>query len=333
MRRKARNAAAPPAGSAGLTASAQLTDVPGLLVGHVTHQEAATGCTVVLGPAEGMRAAGYIRGRATGTREFDALSPHHIVPRIHAVLLAGGSAFGLGAADGVMHWLREKGRGFPVGDVRVPIVPTAVVFDLLPLGRSDVWPTVDDGYAACEAAGTDVLEGSVGAGTGATVGKILGHEHAMKGGVGNWSLRQDDLIVGALAVVNALGDVRDRAGVIIAGARDEVGFADTRRRIIERRHPSRRFGNTTLVVVGANAELDRRALREVARAAADGLVTALSPAATAFDGDVVFALTTGGIAVEHSGPVELLAQEAVATAIERAVRGARGTPAVPGLAD
>src|SRR5438128_4721018 len=158
-----------------------LAAVPGITVGHWTDPAGATGCTVVLGPVEGMRAAAALRGRATGTRELDALDPRHLVERIHAILLTGGSAYGLGAADGVMRWLRERGRGLPVGPAGVvPIVPTAVVFDLGNTGRPPRWPTADDAARACDAASPDVAEGSVGAGTGCTVGKAAGIGHAMK---------------------------------------------------------------------------------------------------------------------------------------------------------
>lgn len=302
-------------------------------MGHWTDAEVGTGCTVVLGPADGMRAAGYIRGRATGTREFDVLSPRHLVPAIHAILLTGGSAYGLGAADGVMRWLRERRRGFPVGDGVVPIVPAAVVFDLGPIGRSDAWPGPDQGYAACEAAAADVTEGSVGAGTGATVGKAVGIERAMKGGVGTWAVTAGDLVVGALAVVNAYGDVVNAEGRVIAGAREGAGFADARARLAEGTGAARRFGNTTLVVVGTNAELDRTQLAEVARAAADALAWRIRPVGTAVDGDVIFAVSTGGVPVADPLRVELLAQDVAAAAIERGVTQAKGAGGTPGLAD
>jgi L-aminopeptidase/D-esterase-like protein len=281
-----------------------------------------------------MRAAAYVYGRATGTREFDALSPRHIVPRIHALLLTGGSAYGLGAADGVMRWLRERGRGFRVGDVGVvPIVPAAVVFDLGPIGRSDRWPGPAEGYAACDAAGSDVAEGSVGAGTGATVGKALGIERAMKGGVGTWAIARGDLVVSALAVVNAYGDVVDAEGRVLAGAREGSGFADARARLAAGEVPASRFGNTTLAVVATNAALDRPALADVARAAADALSWRIRPVGTAVDGDVVFAISAGEVASPSPLTVELLAQDMLAMAMERAVTQTRGLGGVPGLAD
>src|SRR5467141_603329 len=202
--------------------SSNLAAVRGISVGHWTDLERATGCTVVLGPDGGMRAACAVRGRATGTREIDALNPRHVVDRIDAILLTGGSAYGLGAADGVMRWLKERGRGLPVGSAGiVPIVPTAVIFDfdLAPGGRADRWPTAADAYRACDTASPAIAEGSVGAGTGATVGKALGPRRAMKGGLRTWAVRAGDVVVGALVVANAVGNVLDGAGRVLAGAR------------------------------------------------------------------------------------------------------------------
>src|SRR2546427_6191073 len=180
-----------------------LAAVRGLTVGHWTDARTATGCTVVLAPPGGMRASAALRGRATGTRELDALHPRHLVGHVDALLLTGGSAYGLGAADGVVRWLRERGRGFPVGAAGVvPIVPTAVIFDfdLAPGGRADRWPTADDAYRACEAASPAIAEGSVGAGTGATVGKALGPRRAIEGGLGTWAVRAGAGVVGARVV-------------------------------------------------------------------------------------------------------------------------------------
>src|SRR5256714_2013832 len=209
---------------------AGLTAVRGVSVGHWTDLERATGCSVVLGPDGGMRAACAVRGRATGTRELDALNPRHLVDRIDAILLPGGSAYGLGAADGVMRWLRERGRGLPVGPAGiVPIVPTAVIFDfdLAPGGKADRWPTADDAYRACSAASDHVAEGSVRAGTRGTVGKALGPRAAMKGGVGSWAATGGDIVVGALVVLNAVGNILDGSGAVLAGARGADGkFVD-----------------------------------------------------------------------------------------------------------
>jgi L-aminopeptidase/D-esterase-like protein len=284
-----------------------------------------------------MRAAAYVRGRATGTRELDALSPHHLVPAVDAIVLTGGSAFGLGAADGVMRWLAERGRGFPVGVGVVPIVPAAVIFDLAPLGLPDRWPLAEHGYRACEDATRDFEEGSVGAGTGATVGKVLGPKGAMKGGVGTWAVRAGELIVGALAVVNAFGDVRGEDGRILAGARGENGWVDAARYLAAGGKPAGSFHrpgvNTTLAVVATNARLERLALYQVARMAADALSWRITPVGTAVDGDIVFAVSLGELQVADSMAVELLAQQALAKALERGVITATGTPEVPGLAD
>ena len=317
----------------------RLTAVPGLSVGHWTDSGGATGCTVILGPPDGMRAAAALRGRATGTREVDALDPRHLVERIHAILLTGGSAYGLGAADGVMRWLRERGRGLPVGPAGVvPIVPTAVVFDL---GRSAPsgeprWPTADDAARACDAAGPDVAEGSVGAGTGCTVGKAAGIQHAMKGGVGTWAQRSGDVIVAALVVVNAVGDVRDARGEILAGARKpDGGFLDGIRYLAEGGTPLGEAArtNTTLAVVATNADLTRTQLQALANAGGDALARRIVPFGTMLDGDIVFAVSTAAVPAATPIQGEALAALVVPEAVERAVRLAHGNAAVPGLAD
>ncbi len=295
-----------------------------------------------------MRAACAVRGRATGTREIDALNPRHLVDRIDALLLTGGSAYGLGAADGVMRWLRERGRGLPVGSAGiVPIVPTAVIFDfdLAPGGKADRWPTADDAYRACAAAsgGGDVAEGSVGAGTGATVGKALGPRAAMKGGVGTWAASGGDIVVGALVVLNAVGNILDGSGAVLAGARGADGkFVDALAHFARGGAPFGAVGgaggargarNTTLAVVATNATLDRIALESLAHAAGDALARRIVPYGTLFDGDVVFAVSTAAAAPATPLQAEALAALAVPTAVERAVRLARGLRDVPGLAD
>ncbi len=331
------------AGRAGAQAGVILAPGPdfaglGIVVGHDTNEEGATGVTVVRGLTQPLRASVAILGRATGTRELDALSPHHLVDRIDAVMLTGGSAYGLDAAAGVMRWMEERGRGFPVGNGVVPIVPSAVVFDLAPLGRYDARPTAAMAYAACQSATSRVSEGSVGAGTGTTVGKAGTHGTAMKGGVGAALARVGDVTVGALAVVNALGDVRDAAGRIIAGARSGGGFADSERLLREQRAPQR-FGstplqNTTLCVVICSAPLSRVELQQLARAASAALFRRITPAGTTFDGDVVFALSPlAGAAAASPIQVETLAVAALEEAIERGVRLARGRDGIPGLAD
>lgn len=310
-----------------------LTDVPGLSVGHAGDPAAATGCTALLGP---FRAAVEVRGLATGSRGLDALSPLHLVPRVDGLLLTGGSAFGLAAADGVVRWLEERDRGFRTRAATVPIVPAAVIYDL-GVGNAEVRPDADMGYrAASEASGAPVPEGRVGAGTGATVGKFLGPEGAEGGGVGSWSSEFRSHRIGGLAVVNAFGDVLDGDGRILAGCRRADGsFADTRRLLREGGIPPG-FGpgeNTTLAVVATDRVVDRTALRVVARQAANALARRLSPAGTLLDGDMVFALSTGAVEGLDEGldpvtgspdPGELLglavaAEEVLARALVRAV--------------
>jgi L-aminopeptidase/D-esterase-like protein len=299
----------------------------GLVVGHATDAEGATGCTVVRGASDPFRCAVHVMGRATGTRELALLAPDQLVDRVDALLLAGGSAYGLDAAAGVMRWMEERGRGFPVGEGVVPIVPAAVVFDLAPLGRFDARPTAAMGHAACEAARGEPEEGSIGAGTGAMVGKVAGREHAMKGGIGCGASDADGVVVRALAVVNALGDVRDAAGRIVAGARDGAGrFLDTMRHIAHGSHEQPRFEslagrNTTLCLVATNAALDRVQLGSLARAASAALYRRITPVGTAFDGDIVFATAPieGGVPAA-AARVESLAVLALEQAIERGVR-------------
>jgi L-aminopeptidase/D-esterase-like protein len=245
-----------------------------------------------------MRAAAAVVGRATGTRDMQPLDPRHLVDRVDAVLLTGGSAYGLDAAAGVMRWMEERGRGFPVGaDGVVPIVPAAVVFDLAPLGRFDARPTAAMAYEACEGArSAPIAEGSVGAGAGTTVGKGAGVEHAMKGGVGVALAGDGDTAVGAVAVVNAFGDVRDAEGRILAGARAAGGhFLDSAALVAggrgrERFADAAAMRNTTLAVVATSAPLSRLELAQVAQAATAAFYRRITPAGTSFDGDVVFAV-------------------------------------------
>jgi L-aminopeptidase/D-esterase-like protein len=313
-----------------------ITDVPGVLVGHASDAAGATGCTVVLAPAAGMPCTVFVRGRATGSRELDACRPESLAGRVDAIVLTGGSAYGLAAADGVARWLEARGRGFGIGGGVVPIVPAAVVFDLLPLGRFDARPTPEMGAAACDAAGREVAEGAVGAGTGATVGKVLGLEHAMKGGVGTWAARGGDVVAGALAVVNAFGDVVDAAGRVLAGARrDGGGFAESAQYLAAGGAPGgalRAAHHTTLVVIATNAAMDRLALGGVARAGADALARRVVPSGTAVDGDIVFACSAGTVATTPF-QVEQLARAAAEMAIERAVTMAWGREGIPGLGD
>jgi L-aminopeptidase/D-esterase-like protein len=299
-----------------------LTAVTGLRVGHASDPEAATGCTVVLGPFVG---AVEVHGFATGSRELDALSPLHLVPRCDALLLTGGSAFGLAAADGVMRWLEERGEGFPTRAATVPIVPSAVIYDL-GVGRADVRPDASMGYAAADAASQDVVkEGRHGVGTGASVGKLRGNEGAQAAGVGSWADVAADT-VGALAVVNAFGDVLDERGEILVGARaEDGGFLDTamRLRLGEEGPGFRASGaaeNTTLGVVATDIELTKRELKIVARQATAALSRRISPAGTLFDGDIVFALSTG----TRPRPTDDLGLMSVALRAERVLEAAIG---------
>ncbi len=303
-----------------------LTAVPDLAVGQAGDALAATGCTVVLGP---FRAAVDVRGSASGTRQLDSLSPNHLADRADAILLTGGSAYGLAAADGVARWLEEQGRGFQTAAGLVAIVPSAVIFDL-GIGRADRRPDAAMGRAACEAASREpVAEGRVGAGTGASVGKLLGYTGSMPGGVGSWALGLEQHVVGALAVVNAFGDVLDAKGEIIAGARDASGrFVGTAAYIRERGTPPGREpkfnANTTLGVVATDLPLSRVDLQAVARQAMNAISQRISPACTPFDGDLVFACSTAAdpepLAPTRLLRVGLCAERALAEAIERAVR-------------
>jgi L-aminopeptidase/D-esterase-like protein len=283
-----------------------------------------TGCTVLLGP---FRAAVDVRGLATGTRELETLQPTHLVPQIDALLLTGGSAPGLAAADGVVQWLRENKRGFDTGVTHIPIVPAAVIFDIrTPQQRS---PDATMGRAACLAATTDaVTEGRVGAGTGATVGKLRGPQLASAGGLGSFAAQHGPYTVGALAVVNAFGDVVDRDNRIVAGARRNDGaFLDSMTALFQHAPAAPvPVTNTTLCVVATNAPLTRTALQTVARMGSSALVRRIAPANTIFDGDVVFALATAPTAHELPA-VELLgigvtAQLVLEEAILRAVGAA-----------
>jgi L-aminopeptidase/D-esterase-like protein len=309
----------------------------GIVVGHATDVAGATGVTVVRGARDAFRASVAVLGRATGTRELDALAPSHLVDRIDAIVLTGGSAYGLDCAAGVMRWMEERGRGFPVGAGVVPIVPAAVVFDLAPLGRFEARPTGAMAYEAADGATSRVEEGSVGAGTGTTVGKAGGIEHAMKGGVGAAVAASGDLSVGAVAVVNAFGDVRDGAGRIIAGARRDGVFLDSAR-LVRDQAMAPGFGNaamqnTTIAVVVSSAPMSRVELQPLAHAASAALVRRITPAGTTFDGDVVFAVAPIAGAAAPVLQVEMLTVEALEQAVERGVRRARGRDGVVGLAD
>jgi len=318
-------------------AAAQSLRPFGLAVGNSTDAEGATGCTVVRGIDKPHRAACAVIGRATGSRELALLTPGHLVERVDAIFLTGGSAYGLDAASGVMRWMEEQGRGFPVGAGVVPIVPAAVIFDLLPLGSFKVRPTPEMAYEACARATSETLdEGNVGAGTGATVGKIRGAAGAMKGGLGIAVAEGLDCSAVAIAVVNAFGDVRDAEGRIIAGARLEDGsFVDTARALSA---GAERGGfvagtNTTLAVIALNRAFTRLQLKEIADAAGAEMLLRITPAGTLSDGDIVFTLSPMDGATASVDEAMLVAKRALSEAIERAVRHAVGRDGVPGLAD
>ena len=275
-----------------------ITDVSGISVGHFTNREAATGCTVVLCP-EGAVAGVDVRGSAPGTRETDLMRPGNLVQQVHAILLSGGSAFGLDAASGVMRYLEERGFGFKMGAGVVPIVPAAIIYDL-GLVTHEVRPGAEDGYTACINATDDPPEeGSVGAGTGATVGKVLGRDRATKGGLGTSSIDLGGITVGALAVVNAIGDVVDPdTGRVVAGPRDEDnrGFLRTTDILTNPKsniEPQSAPTNTTLAVVATNAALNKEQANKLAQMGHDGLALAVRPCHTMADGDVVFCLASG----------------------------------------
>jgi L-aminopeptidase/D-esterase-like protein len=322
-----------------------ITDVPGILVGHAQNDEALTGCTIIL-CEKGAVGGVDQRGGAPGTREVDALHPMHLVNKVHGVMLAGGSAFGLDAASGAMRYLEEKGVGFDTRVAKVPIVPSAILFDL-GIGKSDVRPDAAMGYQAClNVSSEPPIEGNVGAGTGATVGKIFGPAQCMKSGIGTASLEIGaGVIVGAIVAVNAFGDVIDPAnGQIIAGARSrDVGplhigapgyFADTlqvMKSLIGRTVLG--FGsrsNTVIGVVATNARLNKEEVNKVAQMAHDGLARTIRPAHTMVDGDTIFALATG----EHPGDVNIVGAygaEVFAQAILRAVLSAKPVAGIPAI--
>lgn len=312
-----------------------LTDIPGIRVGHVSDYEGLTGCTVVL--CDGGAAGGVdIRGSATGTEEIDVLNPGHITARLHGVVLGGGSAFGLEAASGVRRFLEKQGVGFPTGAARVPIVPCAILYDL-GIGKATARPTREMGEAAAAAASSGpVQEGAVGAGTGATVGKLFGMQQAMKSGIGSASASLGSgVLVAVLVAVNAAGDVRDpTTGKLIAGARRSPQASELADTELQMKHGATlgfRFENTTLVVVATNARLSKVGATKLAQMAGLGLARTIYPVNTMSDGDVVFALSRGDADADLNA-LGVVAAEVVAQAVVRAVRSAPTLGGVPGLA-
>ncbi len=330
-----------------------LCDVPGVLVGHANDEVGLTGCTAILFDAPAGAVVGVdVRGSSPGTRETDLLNPLGRVGETHALLLTGGSAFGLGAADGVVRFLEERGVGYDVRVARVPIVPATVIFDLA-VGDPSARPDASMSYEAAAAARSwDFPQGSVGVGTGATVGKVFGLELAMKGGLGSASVRlSGGLVVAALVAVNAFGDVRDPStGTILAGPRREDGtLADSVEHLMEAASYARWGENTTLAVVATNARLTKPQVTKVAQMAHDGLARTVSPVHTSVDGDTVFAASigtpVGGAAGETpdelpdvgvaaaSDIVGAWGARVVAEAVLRAVLSAKGTPDLPAASE
>jgi L-aminopeptidase/D-esterase-like protein len=312
-----------------------LTDIPGVRVGHASNFEAITGCTAILfdQPAAG---GVDVRGFATGSQELDVLSPYHVTNAVHAVVLAGGSAYGLECASGVRRYLEKQGVGFDTGVARVPIVPAAILFDL-GIGSAAIRPDREMGLAAAAAARTEpVLEGSIGAGTGCTVGKLFGMPRAMKSGLGSHTVTLGGgVMVSALVAVNALGDVRDpMTGQIIAGARQSASsreFADSE---LALRGGKEAFfpgsHNTTLAVVVTNAKLPKTGAHKLAAAGSLGMARTIYPLNTTVDGDITFAFSCGDFAADQNS-LGSAAAEAVAQSILRAVRAAKGMGGVPAI--
>jgi L-aminopeptidase/D-esterase-like protein len=315
-----------------------ITDVKGIKVGHFTDTRRPTGCTVLLFE-KGATAGVDVRGSAPGTRETDLLNPTNTVQQVQAILLSGGSAYGLDAASGVVRYLEEHGLGFHVGEVVVPIVPAAILYDL-GVGDPKIRPTAESGYKACQtASGGKIAEGNVGAGAGATVGKMFGMKAAMKGGIGTASVRVGDtgIVVGAIVAVNAVGDVvNPRTGKIIAGARkpDGSGFMDTMARIRGGYRVESSGGNTTIGVVATNVAFDKAQMTKIAQMAHDGLARTVYPVHTPGDGDTIFAAATGAISkrADH-GAIGALAADVMAQAVLRAVMSARGLAGLPSYND
>ena len=314
----------------------------GFLAGHWTDREAATGCTAVLAPEGGAVASADVRGGAPATRQIDPLHPLANSPAAHAVLMTGGSAFGLAAADGVMRWLEERGRGFPTPGGVVPLVPAAVIYDLV-VGDAARRPGPDEGYAACEAASAEPELGSVGAGTGASVGKLFGRPSSVKSGVGiavQHLPHPDGARMCALAVVNAFGDVIGEDGRVLAGTRGEDGaFVGStsllRKRLIappglEREETA---GNTTLVCLMTDAALTKSGCGIVAKMAQAGMARAVDPVHSAFDGDVVFALASGALGDAEPFVAGVAGAALTAEAIRDACRRAQGLAGIPALSE
>ncbi len=317
-----------------------LTSIDGIRVGHFVRAERPTGCTVVLFDGHALAAGVAQRGSAPGTRDTDQLQPANAAARVSAIVLSGGSAFGLDAANGVMRWVDEHETGFFSRGIDVPIVVSAVLIDLWVGGKPSIRPDADCGYRAAAAATTaPVQEGSIGAGAGATVGKMIGREHAMKGGIGSAAIAlASGLRVAAIVAVNPLGDVIDPAtGTVIAGARNEDGSLVDVRKLLRSGAPLQRTSvsdNTTIAVVATNARLTKTDMSRVATMADDGIARAIAPAHTTADGDTVFAVATGAWSGDASvNTIGALAAEVLGDAIVRAVKQATSVAGIPAARD
>lgn len=315
-----------------------ITDVAGIKVGHFTDSRRPTGCTVIL-TEEGAVAGVDVRGAAPGTRETDLLNPLNSVQQVHAIMLSGGSAFGLDTATGAMRYLEERGIGFNVGVAHVPIVPAAILFDL-GVGDAKIRPDAEAGYKACKAATTSPpAEGNVGAGAGATVGKLFGMMRAMKSGIGTSCIKIGGVAVGAIVAVNAVGDVFDPAtGKVIAGARTKDGksLMNSMAALLrgEPLPPMLAGAATTIGVVATDVALTKVQASKVAQMAHDGLARTINPVHTAYDGDTIFALSTSKSSKQTNVTlIGALAAEAMAQAVVRAVRAAKGLPGLPSIRD
>jgi L-aminopeptidase/D-esterase-like protein len=316
-----------------------ITDVQGIRVGHFTDSRRPTGCTVLIFD-KGASAGVDVRGSAPGTRETDLLNPINMAQQVQAILLSGGSAYGLDAATGVVRYLEEHGLGFHLGSAVIPIVPAAILYDLN-VGDWKIRPTAESGYKACQSASSGrVAEGNVGAGAGATVGKMFGSKQAMKSGLGTASIRiaKTGVVVGAIVAVNAVGDVVDpKNGQIIAGARtpDGAGFLDSMAQIRSGRGVELQEGtNTTIGLVATNVAFDKTQMTKIAQMAHDGLARTINPVHTLADGDTIFAVATGAVSMRaNHGAIGALAADVMARAVVRAVMSAQGIQGLPAAID
>jgi L-aminopeptidase/D-esterase-like protein len=308
--------------------------IEGIRIGHATDYEALTGCTVVLFE-EGAIGGISIEGQASGTRGIDSLSPFHLVDKINAIIISGGSSFGLDSASGVMKYLEERGKGYDVGITKIPIVPAAIIFDLA-IGNPRIRPDREMGYMACTNAKENFIEeGSIGAGTGATIGKLYGIERGMKGGIGIYSTSLKKLEVYSITVVNAFGDIREN-GKIIAGLRKSkdsfelVSSEGEMRKGVTRKRFS--HGNTTISILITNASLTKNDAIKVAQIAGLGFADSISPPHTTFDGDIIFVLSVGNIKADIN-IIGLLGKEAISKSIIRGIKLADGFGIIPAYKD